>query len=55
MSEYRLKTGKLGEKVVKAYKRTEELFVSSYKKIEIAFVDRFLEKAEDKSAREHSK
>ena len=35
MSEYKLKTGKLGETVVGAYK-----------KIEDAFVDKFLEKVE---------
>ncbi len=35
MSEYKLKTGKLGEKVVGAYKKVED-----------AFVDRFLEKVE---------
>lgn len=35
MSEYKLKTGKLGEKVVGAYKEVED-----------AFVGRFLEKVE---------
>lgn len=35
MSEYKLKTGKLGEKVVGAYKKVED-----------AFVDTFLEKGE---------
>lgn len=46
MSEYKLKTGKLGEKVVGAYKKVEDAFVGAYKKIEDAFVDRFLEKVE---------
>ena len=36
MAEYKLKTGKLGEKVVKAYGKTEQ-----------AFCDAFLEKDEN--------
>jgi len=35
MAEYKLKTGKVGEKVVGAYKKTED-----------AFVDTFLEKVD---------
>ena len=46
MSEYKLKTGKLGETVVGAYKKVEDAFVGTYKKIEDAFVDKFLEKVE---------
>ena len=46
MSEYKLKTGKLGETVVGAYKKVEDAFVGTYKKIEDAFIDVFLEKAE---------
>ena len=44
MSEYKLKTGKLGEAVVDAYKKVETTVVGGYKKIETAFVDTFLEK-----------
>ena len=46
MSEYKLKTGKLGETVIGAYKKVEDAFVGTYKKIEDAFVDKFLEKVE---------
>ena len=46
MSEYKLKTGKLGETVVGAYKKVEDAFVGTYKKIEDAFVDKFLENVE---------
>ncbi len=44
MSEYKLKTGKIGETVVDTYKKIEESVVGGYKKIEKAFVDTFLEK-----------
>lgn len=62
MSEYRLKPGKVGQKVIAGYKQVEEKFtdtftsayqkiedgvVGTYKKVENAFVDRFLEKVED--------
>ena len=43
MSEYRLKTGKVGSKVVNTYKAIENTVVNGYKKIEDAFVDKFLE------------
>ena len=46
MSEYKLKTGKIGDAVVSAYKAVEDTVVGSYKKVEDAFVDAFLEKAE---------
>lgn len=42
MSEYKLKTGKLGEKVVDGYKVVENTVVGGYKKIEGAFEKRFL-------------
>ena len=47
MSEYKLKTGKIGEKVVGAYQKTEETVVGGYKRIEEGFVDTFLEKVEE--------
>ncbi len=65
MTEYRMKTGKIGEKVVKTatsaykkiedsvvggYKKIEDSAVGGYKKIENAFVDTFLEKVEDEKA-----
>lgn len=57
MDEYKLKTGKLGEKVTDAqkkiedtvvggYKKIEDTVVGGYKKVENAFVDAFLEKKE---------
>ena len=50
MSEYKLKTGKLGQAVVGAYKTIEDTVVDSYKKVENAFVEAFLEKTEDTAA-----
>lgn len=47
MSEYKLKTGKIGEAVVDTYKKVEVSVVSGYKKIEDAFVEKFLEKDEE--------
>lgn len=45
MSEYKLKTGKIGETVISGYKKVEDsVVVGGYKKIENAFVDTFLEK-----------
>ena len=44
MSEYKLKTGKIGSAVVSAYKAVEDTVVGGYKKVEDAFVDAFLEK-----------
>lgn len=46
MSEYKLKTGKIGDAVVGAYKAVEDTVVGGYKKVENAFVDAFLEKDE---------
>lgn len=47
MNEYKLKTGKIGNTVIGAYKAVEDTVVSGYQKIENAFVDAFLEKADD--------
>ena len=47
MSEYKLKTGKLGDKVVSAYKKVEDAAVGGYKKVERAFTDAFLERVEE--------
>ena len=57
MSEYQMKPGKLGEKILNGYQKVEDAVVGGYqkiegsvvggyKKIENAFVDAFLEKAE---------
>ena len=47
MSEYKLKTGKIGEKVVEAYQKIEDAVVSGYKRIEDGVGDTFLEKVEE--------
>ncbi|MGN0379947.1 MAG: hypothetical protein ACI4EU_10190 [Butyrivibrio sp.] len=58
MSEYKLKTKGMAEKVTSAYKKVENAVVGGYKKVENAvvggykkiensFVDTFLEKADD--------
>lgn len=47
MSEYKLKTGKIGEKVTSAYQKIEDAVVGGYKKIEDSFVNAFLEKVDD--------
>ena len=49
MSNYKLKTGKIAEKVVNGYKAIEEGVVGGYKKIESKFVDAFLEEADGES------
>ncbi len=57
MTEYRLKTGKVEETVVNAYRKVEgavtgtyqkieDKVVDAYKKVEDAFVDKFLEEVE---------
>jgi len=62
MSEYTLKTGGVAKKVtdgfkaiengvVGGYQAIEDGVVSGYKKIEGKFVDAFLEKADDESAK----
>ena len=47
MAEYKLKTGKTGKAVMDGYKKVEDTVVGTYKKVENAFVDRFLEKVEE--------
>jgi len=47
MAEYKLKTGKVGEAVVGAYKKIENGVVGGYKNIENKFVDTFLEEVEE--------
>ncbi len=57
MTNYKMKTGKVEETVVNAYRKVEEsvtgtyqkiedTVVDAYRKVEDAFVDKFLEKAE---------
>ncbi len=46
MSEYKLKIGRIGHIVIDTYQKIEDTVVGSYKKIETAFVDRFLEEVD---------
>lgn len=56
MAQYRIKPGKLGNFLIDTYYKIEDGVVGSYKKIETAFVDRFLEKVSDeaKPQKEHT-
>ncbi len=47
MAQYKLKVGKAGRTAVDTHKKIEDIVVGTYKKIENAFVDKFLEKVED--------
>lgn len=47
MSKMKLKTGKVEEKVVGAYKAIENAVVGTYQKIEDKFVEKFLEVEEE--------
>ena len=55
VSEYKIKTGKIGEKVIKTYETIEKTVVGGYQKIEDAFVEAFLEKKEDAPEKEEDK
>lgn len=48
MAQYHIRPGKVGNALIDTYYKIENGVVGTYKKIETAFVDRFLEKAEDK-------
>lgn len=48
MAQYRIKPGKIGNFLIGTYYDVEGAVVGTYKKIENAFVDRFLEKVDDK-------
>ncbi len=47
MAQYKIKPGKLGNALINTYYQIEDSVVGTYKKIENAFVDRFLEKVDD--------
>lgn len=47
MAQYHIKPGKLGNALIDTYYNIENGVVGTYKKIEAAFVDRFLEKVDD--------
>ena len=50
ISEYRLKTGNVGNADVGACNAVEDTVVGGYKKAEDAFVGAFLKKSDDRSA-----
>ena len=52
MSEYKSKTGKIGDTMVDAYKTVDDTVVGNYKKVEDAFVDAFLEKTDGHAGNE---
>ena len=47
MADYRIKTGKVGEKVADAYQKIEDAVVGTYQKIEDKFVEKFLDVEEE--------
>ena len=47
MAQYKIKPGRIGNFLIGTYYDIEDHVVSTYKKIETAFVDRFLEKVDD--------
>lgn len=53
MAHYRIKPGKIGNFLINTYYDIEYDVVNTYKKIEKAFVDRFLEKVDDEP-KEHN-
>ena len=46
MARYKIKPGRIGNFLINTYYDIEYTVVSTYKKIEHAFVDRFLEKVD---------
>lgn len=55
MAHYRIKPGKIGNFLINIYYDIEYDVVSTYKKIETAFVDRFLEKADEPEEKNDNK
>lgn len=66
MAEYHIKPGKIGSALIDAYykiengvagtyQKIEDGAVGTYKKIETAFVDRFLEKADEPEEKNDNK
>ena len=55
MAQYRIKPGKIGNALIDAYYKIEDGVVGTYKKIETAFVDRFLEKVDDEPENKNDK
>lgn len=47
MTKYRIKPGVIGNAVIDAYYKIEYDVIHTYKKIEKAFVDRFLEEVDE--------
>ena len=47
MAEYRIKPGRVGNALIDIYYKIEDGVAVTYKRIETAFVDRFLEQVDD--------
>ncbi len=50
MAQYKIKPGRIGNFFINTYYDIEYTVVSTYKKIEHAFVEHFLEKTEDEQS-----
>lgn len=55
MAQYHIKPGKVGNALIDTYYKIENGVVGTYKKIETAFVDRFLEKADEPKEKNDNK
>lgn len=55
MAQYHIKPGKVGNALIDTYYKIENGVVGTYKKIETAFVDRFLEKADEPEGKNDNK
>ena len=53
--QYRIKPGKVGKALIDTYYKIENGVVGTYKKIETAFVNRFLEKADEPEEKNDNK
>lgn len=55
MAQYHIKPGKVGNALIDTYYKIENGVVGTYKKIETAFVDCFLEKADEPEEKNDNK
>ena len=54
MAQYKIKPGRIGNFLIGTYYDIEGHVVDAYKKIETAFVDRFLEKVDDEEPKNNN-
>lgn len=55
MAQYHIKPGKVGNALIDTYYKIENGVVGTYKKIKTAFVDHFLEKADEPEEKNDNK